>query len=196
MVSYGLVYHIFLGLHRPASLRFLCNFWKTLFYHTKRGRKVPPFSCPLCCLLHTVYDGIVCRNGNHLQILIGISGSPFRLLYKPPQRCACFLCPQTDDGRMPRHHHSAVCHTGNLHQGFLYLLGSLLGTFRHRSQTGSCLLPRTAAKEEKKQKNNIFFQISTPISLLSYPGKMLSHHGKSSGFFRKKTVYRHVFVLQ
>ena len=51
-------------------------------------------------------------------------------------------------------------------------------------------------QEETEQKNNIFFQISTPISLLTYPRKLLSLHGKSSCFFRKKTVYHRTFVLQ
>lgn len=198
MVSYGLVYHISLGLHRPASLRFLCNFWKSsLVSYEKGDGKFPLFLCPfLCRLLHALYNGFVCRHRNHLQIFIHASGRCFCLLHEPPQSCTCFFCPQTNDSRMPCHHHSAVRDTGNLPKGFLYLQRSFLGALGHCRKACSCLLSGAAAKKETERKNNIFFQISTPISLLTYPRKLLSLHGKSSCFFRKKTVYHRTFVLQ
>ena len=169
------------------------DFFDTL----KRGLEVPPFLCPfLCRLLHALYNGFVCRHRNHLQMLVSASGRCFCLLYEPPQSRSSLLRSQTNDGCMPCHHHSTIGDTGNFHQGFLYLLGTFFGIFRHCRQTGGCLLPCTAAKEETERKNNIFFQISTPISLLTYPRKLLSLHGKSSCFFRKKTVYHRTFVLQ
>ena len=80
-------------------------------------------------------------------MLVSASGRCFCLLYEPPQSRSSLLRSQTNDGCMPCHHHGTVGDTGNFHQGFLYLLGTFFGIFRHCRQTGGCLLPCTAAKK-------------------------------------------------
>lgn len=157
-------------------------------YIRKKGEKVSPFflSPFLCRLLHAFYNSFVCRNGNHLQILISASGCCFRLLYEPSQSRSSLLRSQTNDGCMPCHHHGTVGDTGNLHQCFLYPLGSFLWALGHCRKACGCLLSRTAAEEETERKNNIFSQNSTPISLFNMPRKTAFAPWKIQLFFPQK----------